>query len=312
MGAQLREYRRRIKSVQSTKKITRAMELIAASRIVKAQQRITASRPYAEAITGVVRTVTAEGVVNAEHPLVTPRENPSRAALLVITSDRGLAGGYSANVLRAGEQATTRLRENGIETMPFLVGRKALGYYRFRGRDISHNWTGFSEQPSLEDARRVSAALLEQFVKGSDDGGVDEIHMVYTHFISMASQKVVALRLIPLDPEDFAESDSESGSDDGGSEGASGLIEFEPEGVGVLDALLPRYLTARIFAAMLDAAASEQVARRRAMKSATDNADDLIKQLTRDANSARQAEITQEIMEIVGGAEALAGSGSEL
>jgi F-type H+-transporting ATPase subunit gamma len=309
MGAKVREYRRRIKSVQSTKKITRAMELIAASRIVKAQQRIAASRPYAEAITQVVRTVTAEGVVTDDHPLTTPRENPSRAALLLITSDRGLAGGYSANVLRAGEQSSARLREAGIETVPFLVGRKALSYYRFRNRDISNVWTGFSEQPSYEDARAVGAALLEQFVKGSEDGGVDEIHIVFTRFESMATQQVTPARLIPLDPEDVPAAEDSDSADSGA---ATGLIEFEPEAIGVLDALLPRYLTARIYAAMLDAAASEQSARRRAMKSATDNADDLIKALTRDSNSARQAEITQEIMEIVGGAEALAGTGSSM
>jgi F-type H+-transporting ATPase subunit gamma len=309
MGAQLREFRRRIKSVQSTKKITRAMELIAASRIVKAQQRIEASRPYSEAITGVVRTVTAEGVVNEEHPLTTPRENPSRAALIVITSDRGLAGGYSANVLRAGERTTEKLKDAGLETVPFLVGRKAVSFYRFRNRDVSNSWTGFSEQPSYDDAREVGEALLEQFIKGGEEGGVDEIHLAYTRFESMASQKVIVSKVIPLDPDDVPDDSSDRDDDEGGS---TGLIEFEPEGAGVLDALLPRYLTARVFAAMLDAAASEQVARRRAMKSATDNADDLIKQLTRDANSARQAEITQEIMEIVGGAEALAGTGSEM
>jgi F-type H+-transporting ATPase subunit gamma len=307
MGAKVREYRRRIKSVQSTKKITRAMELIAASRIVKAQQRIAASRPYAEAITQVVRTVTAEGVVSDDHPLTTPREDRSRAALLLITSDRGLAGGYSANVLRAGEQTSAKLREQGIKTAPFLVGRKALSFYRFRGRDISNSWTGFSEQPSYDDARKVGAALLEQFVKGSVDGGVDEIHLVFTQFESMATQRVIINRLLPLDPDDIPAEDSDTAAD-----GSKGIIEFEPEGSGVLDALLPRYLTARVYAAMLDAAASEQAARRRAMKSATDNADDLIKALTRDSNSARQAEITQEIMEIVGGAEALAGTGSDL
>jgi F-type H+-transporting ATPase subunit gamma len=308
MGAQLREFRRRIKTVNSTKKITRAMELIAASRIVKAQQRINASRPYAEAITGVVRTVTAEGVVNEDHPLTTPRENPTQAGLVLITSDRGLAGGYSANILRAGEQTTATLRERGLETAPFLIGRKAVAFYRFRNRDISNAWSGFSEQPSYDDARAVGEALLEQFIKGGNEGGIDEIHLIYTRFDSMASQKVVVTKLIPLDAEDVpAEADG-----DDATGGTTGIIEFEPEGAGVLDALLPRYLTARIFAAMLDAAASEQAARRRAMKSATDNADDLIKQLTRDANSARQAEITQEIMEIVGGAEALAGTGSEL
>jgi F-type H+-transporting ATPase subunit gamma len=305
MGAQLREYRRRIKSVQSTKKITRAMELIAASRIVKAQQRIAASRPYSEAITDVVRTVTAPGVVSVDHPLTTPRENVGAAALVLITSDRGLAGGYSANVLRAGEQTTAKLRGRSVEAKPFLVGRKAVAYYRFRGRDTSHAWSGFSEQPTYDDAKVVGDALLEAFVAGSSDGGVDEIHIVYTRFESMATQKVTVARLLPLDPAEAAEGDSEATT-------SSALLEFEPEGAGVLDALLPRYLTARIFAAMLDAAASEQAARRRAMKSATDNADELIKKLTRDANAARQAEITQEIMEIVGGAEALAGTGSEL
>jgi len=259
-----------------------------------------------------VRTVTAEGVVNEEHPLTTPRENRSKAALLLITSDRGLAGGYSANVLRAGEQTTAKLKEQSLETTPFLVGRKALSFYRFRGRDVSNTWTGFSEQPSYDDARKVGEAMLDQFVKGSDDGGVDEIHMVFTQFESMAKQTVTVTRLLPLDPDDVpAKADGADSSDDE-SKGSTGLIEFEPEGAGVLDALLPRYLTARIYAAMLDAAASEQSARRRAMKSATDNADELIKKLTRDANSARQAEITQEIMEIVGGAEALAGTGSQL
>lgn len=305
MGAQLREYRRRIKSVNSTKKITRAMELIAAARISKAQQRIDASRPYAEAITKVVRTVTAEGAGD-DHPLTTPRQNPRRAALLVICSDRGLAGGYSANVLRLGERTSGALQQRGLEVVPYLVGRKAVSFYRFRGRDTSRSWTGFSETPSYDNAKAIGDALVEEFVKGSDDGGIDEIHLIYTHYQSMASQRATAVKLIPLDVDDI-EDDAE-GKDDG----PHGLVEFEPEGEGVLDALLPRYLTARIYAAMLDAAASEQVARRRAMKSATDNADELIKSLTRDANSARQAEITQEIMEIVGGAEALAGTGSEL
>jgi F-type H+-transporting ATPase subunit gamma len=308
MGAKVREYRRRIKGAESTKKITRAMELIAASRIVKAQQRIAASRPYAEAITGVVRTVTAPGVAGDAHPLTTPRDNPTQSALLLITSDRGLAGGYSSNVLRAGEQTSSGLTEQGRRITPFLVGRKAVGYYRFRGRDITHSWSGFSEQPSYEDARAIGAALLDAFVKGSAEGGVDEIHMVFTRFESVASQKVEVVRLLPLDPAEVPDAPQ----DEAQAAGATGLIEFEPEGSGVLDALLPRYLTARVYAAMLDAAASEQSARRRAMKSATDNADELIKKLTRDANSARQAEITQEIMEIVGGAEALAGSGSEL
>jgi F-type H+-transporting ATPase subunit gamma len=305
MGAQLREYRRRIKSVQSTKKITRAMELIAASRIVKAQQRIAQARPYAEAITEVVGTVAGQRG-SVEHPLTTPRENPSRAAVLLITSDRGLAGGYSANVLRAGEELNSLLREEGKDPVPFLVGRKAVGFYRFRGRDVTRRWTGFSEQPKYDDAKAVADALIEAFRAGGDaetesgNPGVDEIHIVYTEFHSMVTQKAVAKRMLPLVIEytDDAPADTRQ-------------FDFEPSAEGVLDALLPRYIEARIFAAMLDAAASEQAARRRAMKSATDNADELIKQLTRDANAARQAEITQEIMEIVGGAEALAKTGSE-
>src|SRR3954447_21369000 len=302
MGAKVREYRRRIRSVQSTKKITRAMELIAASRIVKAQARIQQSRPYAEAITGVVATVAGQSG-NVEHPLTTPRENPSRAAVLVVTSDRGLAGGYSANVLRTAEELNSLLREEGKEPDPFLVGRKAVSFYRFRGRDVSNQWTGFTEQPSYADAKAVADALIEAFRLGGDEeGGVDEIHIVYTEFKSLASQKAVAKRMLPLVVEYSETSDEEP---------PQLHFEFEPSAEGVLDALLPRYIVARIYAAMLDAAASEQAARQRAMKSATDNADELIKSLTRDANSARQAEITQEIMEIVGGAEALSKTGSE-
>jgi F-type H+-transporting ATPase subunit gamma len=300
MGAKLREYRRRIKSVQSTKKITRAMELIAASRIVKAQQRIEQARPYAEAITGVVGTVASQGG-SVEHALTTPRPNPSRAAVLVLASDRGLAGGYSANVLRTAEELNSLVRSEGKEPVPFLVGRKAVGFYRFRGRDISRQWTGFTEQPSYDNAKAVADALIEEFVRGGEDGGVDEIHIVYTQFKSMASQQAVARRMLPMVIEYADDATPEQ----------QAQYEFEPSAEGVLDALLPRYIEARIYAAMLDAAASEQAARRRAMKAATDNADELIKALTRDANSARQAEITQEIMEIVGGAEALAKTGSE-
>jgi F-type H+-transporting ATPase subunit gamma len=307
VGAKLREYRRRIKSVQSTKKITRAMELIAASRIVKAQQRIVAARPYAEAITGVVSTV-ASHRGSVDHPLTTARDNPSRAAVLLLTSDRGLAGGYSANVLRTGEGLNTKLRDEGKEPVPFLVGRKSVSFYRFRGRDVSRQWTGFTEQPSYANAKAVADELIAAFVAGGDgeteDGlpGVDEIHIVYTQFKSLASQRAVARRMLPLVVEY---------TDDEPDDRPQLQFEFEPSAEGVLDALLPRYIEARIYAAMLDAAASEQAARQRAMKSATDNADELIKSLTRDANSARQAEITQEIMEIVGGAEALSKTGSE-
>src|SRR4051794_10704480 len=267
MGAKLREYRRRIRSVQSTKKITRAMELIAASRIVKAQQRIEQARPYAEAITGVVGTVAGQAG-NVDHPLTTPRDNPSRAAVLVLTSDRGLAGGYSANVLRTAEELTSLLRDEGKEPVPFLVGRKAVSFYRFRGRDVSRQWTGFTEQPSYADAKAVADALIAAFVAGGEGAteegqpGVDEIHIVYTQFKSLASQRAVAKRMLPLVVEY---------TDDEPEERQPLHFEFEPSAEGVLDALLPRYIEARIYAAMLDAAASEQAARQRAMKSATDN-----------------------------------------
>jgi F-type H+-transporting ATPase subunit gamma len=203
-------------------------------------------------------------------------------------------------VLRAGEALNGLLREEGKEPVPFLVGRKAVSYYRFRGRDVSRQWTGFTEQPSYDDAKAVADALIDEFTRGGGDGGVDEIHIVYTEFVSLASQKATAKRMLPLVVE-YAEDVPEQ----------QAQYEFEPGAEGVLNALLPRYIEARIYAAMLDAAASEQAARQRAMKSASDNADELIKSLTRDANSARQAEITQEIMEIVGGAEALAKTGSE-
>ncbi|HVA62051.1 MAG TPA: F0F1 ATP synthase subunit gamma [Mycobacteriales bacterium] len=293
MGAQLRVYRRRIRSVQSTKKITRAMELIAASRIQKAQQRVAAARPYAEAITRVVTE--AASYTRGEHPLTTPRESPGRAAVVVVTSDRGLAGAYNANALRAAEGLNELLRSEGKEPVPFLIGRKGLAFYRFRSRDTSRNWTGFSEQPGYADAKQVADRVIADFIAGSAEDGVDEIHLVYTEYVSALTQRTVAKRVLPLELE-FSDEQSD---------GLSALVEFESSQEEVLDALLPRYVESRFYAALLDSAASESAARRRAMKAATDNADELIKSLTRAANSARQAEITQEIMEIVGGAEAL-------
>src|SRR5664279_129222 len=301
MGAALRVYRRRIRSVQSTRKITRAMELIAASRIVKAQNRVTASKPYAEAITAVVSAVASQTAV--AHPLTTPRDNPRRAAVLLVSSDRGLAGAYSASVLRMGEELNALLRSEGKEPIAYLTGRKAASYYRFRGREIAGQWTGFSEEPTFEAAKEAAEELIAAFVRGSDNevAGVDEIHIVYTEYVSALTQRPVAKRVLPLAVE-YTEEAPPSGP--------LPLYEFEPSGEGVLDALLPRYVISRFYAAMLESAASEQAARRRAMKAATDNADELVKALTRAANSARQAEITQEIMEIVGGAEALSSDGS--
>jgi F-type H+-transporting ATPase subunit gamma len=295
MGAQLRIYRRRISAVQSTKKITKAMELIATSRIAKAQQRVKESSPYAEAITETVTIVASSS--STEHVLTTERDNPGRVAVLVITSDRGLAGAYSSTALRSAEQLTVRLREEGMDPVPYVVGRKGVAYYKFRNREMGESWTGFSEQPQYENAREIADTLIDAFLTGSEDGGIDEIHLVFTEFVSMISQRTKTVRLLPLVVE---ETESE--------EGPMPLYEFEPSAEGVLDALLPRYLQSRIWNALLQSAAAESAARRRAMKSASDNADELVKSLTRAANAARQAEITQEIMEIVGGAEALSGT----
>jgi F-type H+-transporting ATPase subunit gamma len=295
MGAQLRVYRRRIRAVQSTKKITRAMELIATSRIAKAQQRVQQSTPYAEAITETVTIVASSS--STEHVLTTERENPGRVAVLVITSDRGLAGAYSSTALRSAEQLNVRLRAEGLDPVPYVVGRKGVAYYRFRNREMAQSWTGFSEQPQYQNAREISDTLIEAFLAGSEAGGIDEIHLVFTEFVSMISQRTRAVRLLPLVVEE---------TDD--DEGPMPLYEFEPSAEGVLDALLPRYLHSRIWNALLQSAAAESASRRRAMKSASDNADELIKSLIRAANAARQAEITQEIMEIVGGAEALSGT----
>ena len=305
MGAQLRVYRRRIRTIQSTKKITRAMELIAASRIVKAQQRVADSTPYAEAITNAVSAVASFS--NVDHPLTggtadeEERQGPARAALLLLTSDRGLAGAFSSNAIKEGERLSNLLREQGKAVVPFVAGRKGVGFYRFRGREMAGQWTGFSENPTYANAKEVADAVIDAFVRPNDDGGVDEIHIVYTQFVNMVTQRTVTRRLLPLEVEE-TEEEPEGGS--------FPLYEFEPSAEAVLDALLPRYIESRVYNAMLQSAASELAARRRAMKSATDNAEELIKTYVRRANAARQAEITQEISEIVGGAEALASASS--
>jgi F-type H+-transporting ATPase subunit gamma len=304
MGAQLRVYRRRMRSVKATKKITKAMELISASRIVKAQQRVAASTPYANELTRAVSAVASYSSVN--HPLTTASENPKRAAILIISADRGMAGAYSNNAIKEGEQLAALIRSRGLEVAPYLVGRKAVNYYRFRNRAVAGSWSGFSDTPTYEDAKSVADALIQAFLADAqtDKGGVDEIHIVFTEFKSMLTQNALAKRMLPLE---VVESDAPVAS------GLLPMYEFEPNAEVVLNSLLPRYIQARIFNAMLQSAASEHAARRRAMKSATDNADELIKSLTRLANAARQAEITQEISEIVGGADALssANAGSE-
>ena len=304
MGAQLRIYRRRMRSVKATKKITKAMELISASRIVKAQQRVAASTPYANELTRAVSAVASYS--STDHPLTTANENPKRAAILIISADRGMAGAYSTNAIKEGEKLAALLRERGLQVSNFLVGRKAVNYYRFRNREMAGTWTGFSDNPTYENAKEVADALLGAFLADSTDSnlGVDEIHIIFTQFRSMLTQEATAKRMIPLE---VVESSAPVSS------ALLPMYEFEPNAAEVLNSLLPRYIEARIFNAMLQSAASEHAARRRAMKSATDNAEDLIKSLTRLANAARQAEITQEISEIVGGADALASAsaGSE-
>ncbi|MBT2451224.1 F0F1 ATP synthase subunit gamma [Streptomyces sp. ISL-43] len=297
MGAQLRVYKRRIRAVTATKKITKAMEMIAASRIVKAQRKVAASMPYATELTRAV-TAVATGS-NTKHALTTEVEAPARAAVLLITSDRGLAGGYSSNAIKQAERLSERLRGEGKEVDTYIVGRKGVAYYGFRERKVADSWTGFTDSPAYADAKRVAAPLIEAIQTVTAEGGVDELHIVYTEFVSMMTQNAVDGRMLPLSLDQAVEESGTKGE-------ILPLFDFEPSAEDVLDALLPRYVESRIYNALLQSAASEHAARRRAMKSATDNAGDLIKSLSRLANAARQAEITQEISEIVGGASAMA------
>ena len=304
MAATLRELRGRIRSAGSIKKITKAQEMIATSRISKAQARVEAARPYSSEITNMLTDLA--GVSALDHPLLVARESPKRAAVLVVSSDRGLCGAYNSNVLRRSEELFSLLREEGKDPVIYAVGRKALSYYSFRERDVAESWTGFSESPTYEQAREIADTLVTAFMSGEDDDGddagddgifgVDEIHIVFTQFKSMLSQSAAALRIAPMVIDYVGESE----------DGPQTLVSFEPNAEELFDALLPRYIATRVYSALLEASASESASRRRAMKSATDNADDLIKALTLEANRERQAQITQEISEIVGGANALA------
>ncbi|MGW3422038.1 F0F1 ATP synthase subunit gamma [Streptomyces phaeochromogenes] len=297
MGAQLRVYKRRIKSVTATKKITKAMEMIAASRVVKAQRKVRASAPYATELT---RAVTAVGTgSNTQHPLTTEAEAPTRSAVLLLSSDRGLAGAFNSNAIKAAEKLTARLVAEGKEVDTYIVGRRGLAHYNFRERKVSESWSGFTDEPTYADAKKVAVPLIEAIEKETADGGVDELHIVYTEFVSMMTQTAIDSRLLPLSLEEVAEESTSKGE-------ILPLYDFEPSAEDVLDALLPRYVESRIYNALLQSAASKHAATRRAMKSATDNAGDLITSLSRLANAARQAEITQEISEIVGGTAALA------
>jgi F-type H+-transporting ATPase subunit gamma len=301
MAATLRELRGRIRSAGSIKKITKAQELIATSRIGRAQARLVSARPYAFEITRMLTTLADEAAL--DHPLLVERPEPKRAGVLVVSSDRGLCGAYNSSVFRRAEELFSLLRGDGKTPVLYAVGRKALNYYKFRNWDITGSWTGFSEQPKYENAAEIASTLVDAFMLGagdegesqSDTEGVDELHIIYTEFKTMLSQTAVAHRIAPMVVE-YVEEEPELRT----------LYSFEPDATTLFESLLPRYLTTRIYAALLESAASELASRQRAMKSATDNADDLIKALTLEANRERQAQITQEISEIVGGANALA------
>ncbi|MCU1644325.1 MAG: synthase subunit gamma [Nocardia sp.] len=315
----VRELRSRIRSVSSIKKITKAQELIATSRISKAQARVAAAKPYAEEITKVLAEL-ASASGNLTHPLLTERPNARRAAVLVITSDRGMCGGYNSNVLKRTEELLTLLRSEGKEPVLYVMGSKGLTFYTFRRREVNGSWTGFSQSPNYVDASSACNHLVEAFMAGAEGEvaapngagtmpGVDELHIVYTRFVSMLSQVPEVRRLAPIQVS-FVDENYELGEDsftDGNSDPVA-QYEFEPDADVLLGALLPKYINTRIYSSLLDAAASESAARRTAMKAATDNATDLVNSLTRTANSLRQAGITQEITEIVGGANALAAN----
>ena len=300
MGAQLRVYRGRIKSVKATKKITKAMELIASSRIVKAQQRIDAAMPYTNALVRAISAAASNG--STAHPLTHPKDTRTRAAVCFVTADRGMAGGYSSNVIREAEALTNLLKDEHVAAQHYIVGRKGVNYYKFRERPIAGQWTGFTDQPTYAHAQEIADGLLEALAKPNEEGGVDEIHIVFTHFKNMAQQEVRVRRLIPMEVVEVSYEQAEAQNI------VLPLYDFEPGPEAVLDSLLPNYVTNLVWNALLVAAASEHAARRRAMSSATDNAEELIKSLTRRANQARQSEITQEISEIVGGADALASA----
>jgi F-type H+-transporting ATPase subunit gamma len=298
MGAQLRVYRQKIKTAQTTKKITRAMELISASRIQKAQARVAASTPYARAVTRAVSALATHS--NVTHALTTEPEVIDRAAVVVFTSDRGLAGAFSSQVMREAEELTALLRGQGKDVVYYLVGRKAIAYFNFRRREFVRSWTGTTDQPVFETAQEIRKAVLDHFHTEATEGGVDEIHFIYNRFVSMVTQVPEVVRLLPLEVVEGVEAP--------GEHEALPLYEFEPDVDTVMSTLLPIYIESRIFNAMLQSAASEHAARQKAMKSASDNADKLIKDYTRLANNARQSEITQQISEIVGGADALSSA----
>lgn len=295
-GGKERVLRRRINSVQTTKKITRAMELIAATRVVKAMNRAKAARPYAEKITGVIEDLAAGGT-GVDHPLLQEADEIRKIAYVVVTSDRGLAGPYNSAVIRATEREIMAAQTEGKDYSLILIGKKANDYFRFRNYRIDAAFGAMTDSPTYEDARAVADKVAEMFTAGD----CDQVILAYQEFVSMGTQRVAVRRFLPLQSMEVV---AEAG---GGDAQAAALFEFEPSPAAVLQSLLPKYVESRMFSALLDASASEHANRQRAMKAATDNAEDLIVKLGRELSRARQAAITTEIMEIVGGAEALGG-----
>lgn len=306
--ASIRELRSRIRSVESTKKITKAQELIATSRISRAQARVQAAKPYSDEMTKVLSEL-ASNATSLHHPMLNERENPRRVAVLVVTSDRGMCGGYNANVLRTTRELLAHLEETGREPVLFVTGQKGVGFFSFRDMEVARSWTGFSQQPRYEDAAVAAELLISMYLAGSDEfvedaegeqiEGVDELHIVYTRFVSMLTQTPDVRRVVPLV---VTEADEEEQASE---EHTPRNYSFEPNPEALLDTLLPRYVSTRIYASLLDSSASESAARRTAMKAASDNAEELTRSLSLEANQLRQAQITQEIAEIVGGAGAL-------
>ncbi|MEV5824101.1 F0F1 ATP synthase subunit gamma [Spirillospora sp. NPDC052242] len=296
--AQVRQLRQKIRSVKSTAKITRAQEMIATSRIVKAQQAVAASKPYADQITQALSALVSHHV-GVDHPLLHEQPTDNRSAVLIITSDSGFCGAYNVNVIREAEALITRLRESGREPVPYVIGNKGITWYRFRDRHIQEQWAGFTDRPDFASAERIGRRLTDDFLKTDAEGGVGEIHVVYTEFVSRLTQEVRVTRLMPLEIQEGTESDAK----------VPPAYDFEPSAQAALDLLLPNYVESRIFHMLLQSAASYQASKQRAMKSATDNANELVEVYTRQMNQVRQAMITQEISEIVGGADALADSG---
>ena len=298
MGAQLRVYKQKIASAETTKKITKAMELIAASRIQKAMARVRAAGPFSQAVTRAVSAVATHS--NVDHPLTREPEQIRRSAVVIFTSDRGLAGAFNSQILREGLELAELLKEEGKEPVFYLVGRKAIGYFQFRQMAHAAEWVGDTDSPRFSWAEDISATLLDAFELGGEDGGVDEIHLVYNRFVSMMTQEPTTVRLLPLE---VVEAEGEAAD-----RAVYPLYEFEPDSQSVLDAILPVYIQSRVFNALLQSSAAKHAATQKAMKSASDNADKLITDYTRLRNNARQAEITQQIAEIVGGADALASA----